>query len=102
MVLDYINYLSDIKPQEWEHYRELDKIKSALICALAGNYYHGDQATADTLIEVLYKCHRYCHREETLIDSGNHVIEELQAHGTAALDDYTVRQDIYTLIVWMY
>ena len=102
MVFDYINDLRTVDPSEWDDYRELDKIKSALICALAGNYYKGDQAAADALIKVLGKCNWYCHKEDTLIDSGNHVIKELQAHGTDALDDYTVRQDIYTLIAYMY
>ena len=102
MVFDYINDLRTVDPSEWDDYRELDKIKSALICALAGNYYKGDQAAADALVKVLGKCHRHYHRKDTLIDSGNHVIKELQAHGTDALDDYTVRQDIYTLIAYMY
>lgn len=103
--IDYIDDLVDLAPQEWEdnynYYGVTKGIMTAFVCALAGNYYKVDQHEAvKTLLQVLELYPRYygCDYNTTVVL--DRLTTKLKTSSCDALDDQTVRQDIYRLIAY--
>lgn len=103
MALSYINDLQDLQKRGYGYFDDrLENIKSALLCALAGNYFPGDKNAALTLKKAVTAGKKFTHSDECLWDAIDNVWYELDMRGMDALDDWVVRKDIYTLITAMY
>lgn len=105
MVVRYINNLQDLCSKYSGFFAEspeLGTIQSVYLCALAGNYLKGDKNALNVLARAVYESYQYCHNDPCLIGDCHNIEDSIDAHGLDALDNCTVRKDIYELITHMH